>query len=84
MRNYKALKSASKVLVRKQDVNGIEVLQIVTKSYDSSTGESKDDIVKPCSLKEVNHEINRCKSQISRLGSEQAELEELEKDLKAL
>ena len=41
MRNYKALKSASKVSVRKQDVNGREELQVVCKSYDAQTGEAQ-------------------------------------------
>jgi len=61
-----------------------EELQAVSKFYDAYTGESKDDIVRSYSLPEVKSEIDRCKSLISKLEAEQADLEELEKDLKAL
>jgi len=107
MRNYKALKSASKVSVQKvkvvdrakvdevKDDDGKvtthaqseishEELQSVTKSYNHQTGEAQDDTVRTYSLLDVNREIDRYKSQISKLEAEQADLEELEKDLKAL
>ena len=84
MHNYKALKSASKVSVRKQDVNGREELQVVKKMYSSDTGEAQDDSVRSYSLSNVKHEIDRCKSQVARLEAEQAEWEQLETDLKAL
>ena len=84
MHNYKALKSASKVSVRKQDVDGREELQVVCKSYDSQTGVSQDDSVRAYSLKEVKREIDRCKAQVTGLEAEQAEWEQIETDLKAL
>jgi uncharacterized small protein (DUF1192 family) len=84
MRNYKALKSASKVSVRKQDVNGREELQVVKKMYSSDTGEAQDDSVRAYSLSEVKREIDRRKSEIARAQAEQAEWEQLETDLKAL
>ena len=84
MHNYKALKSASKVSVRKQDVNGREELQVVKKMYSSDTGEAQDDSVRTYSLLEVKHEIDHCKSQVAKLEAEQAEWEQLETDLKAL
>jgi hypothetical protein len=84
MRNYKALKSASKVSVRKQDVNGREELQVVKKMYSSDTGEAQDDSVRAYSLSEVKCEIDRRKSEIARAQAEQAEWEQLETDLKAL
>ena len=61
-----------------------EELQVVSKRYDSNTGESQDDSVRAYSLSDVKSEIDRRKSQITKLESEQADLEELEKDLKAL
>ena len=67
-----------------QEEQSHEELQVVCKSYDPHTGEAQDDIVRVYSFSDLNREINRCKSQISRLESEQADLEELEKDLKAL
>jgi len=97
MQNYKALKSASKASVRKQKVVDIaadedagieershEELQVVCKRYDAQTGESQDDLVKAYSLSDVKREIDQLKSQVTRLEAEQADLEQLEKDLKAL
>ena len=97
MHNYKALKSASKVSVQKvkvvdhaavEDKGRPEVsheeLQVVCKKFDPSTGEAKDDSVRSYSLLELKHEIDRSKSQIASLQAEQAELEQIETDLKAL
>ena len=84
MHNYKALKTASKVSVRKQDVDGVEELQVVKKMYSADTGEAQDDSVRSYSLSQVKSEIDRCKSQVTKLEAEQAEWEQLETDLKAL
>ena len=84
MKNYKALKAADKVSVRKQDVNGKEELQVTCKCYDSQTGEAKDDSVMAYRLLDVKREIDRCKSKVTGIETEQAEWEQLEKDLKAL
>jgi len=98
MRNYKALKSASKVSVRKQEAAEAvynedgsvktqevrEELQVVCKCYDAQTGEAKDDSVRAYSLSDVKREVDHCKSQVARLEAEQAEWEQLETDLKAL
>ena len=97
MHNYKALKSASKVSVQKIKVvdravdedAGIEEksheeLQVVCKKYDSNTGEAQDDRVRAYSLLDVKREIDHCKSQVVKLQAEQADLEQLETDLKAL
>ena len=61
-----------------------EELQVVTKSYDPSTGEAQDDIVTVYRLSGVSLEIDRCKSEVTRIQALQADLEQLEKDLKAL
>ena len=97
MQNYKALKTASKASVQKVKVvdvaadedKGIEErsheeLQVVCKSYDPNTGEAKDDIVKAYRLSDVKREIDRLKAEVTKIQAQQAELEELEKDLKAL
>jgi hypothetical protein len=97
MHNYKALKTASKASVQKVKVvdvaadedKGIEErsheeLQVVCKSYDPNTGEAKDDIVKAYRLSDVKREIDRLKAEVTKIQAQQAELEELEKDLKAL
>ena len=81
MHKYKALKSAGKVSVRKQD-NG--ALQVVCKKYDPDTGEAKDDLVNPYSLSVVKSKVDLCKSQVASIQVAQAEWEQLETDLKAL
>tara|TARA_R100000995_G_scaffold61211_1_gene31183 strand:- start:273 stop:626 length:354 start_codon:yes stop_codon:yes gene_type:complete len=117
MKNYKALKSASKVSVAKAKVidvakvdevkykdgddipDGKEVgdvkveavsevsheeLQVTMKSYNASTGAELDDIVKSYNLSSIESDIEVCKKQVARIQAEQADWEELEKDLKAL
>ena len=97
MHNYKALKSASKVSVQKVEVidqaadedAGIEErsheeLQVVCKKYDPDTGEAQDDVVTEYKLSALKSQIDHCKSQVTMLQAEQAELEQLETDLKAL
>ena len=98
MHNYKALKAASKVSVKKQAKAGAvynadgsmktpevnEELQVVKKCYNSDTGEAAADSVRAYSLSEVKSEIDRCKSDVSKIQADQAEWEALETDLKAL
>jgi hypothetical protein len=98
MHNYKALKTAGKVSVRKQEAEDAvfnedgsvktkevrEELQLVKKMYNSDTGEAQDDSVRVYSLLGVKSEIDDCKSHIVVLEDEQANLEQLETDLKAL
>ena len=98
MQNYKALKASSKVSVRKQEAADAvynddgsiktealaEQLQVVSKRWDSNTGESLDDSVQAYRLIDISREIDRCKADVSSIQASQAEWEQLEKDLKAL
>ena len=98
MHNYKALKSAGKASVRKQEAAAAaynddgsikteavrEELQLVCKSYNSQTGEAQDDSVKAYSLSDVKREIDRCKADVVKIEAHQADWEQLETDLKAL
>ena len=59
-------------------------LQLVRKRFDPSSGKALDDSIQSYSLSQVASDINRVKADISRLQDEQADMEELEKDLKAL
>ena len=61
-----------------------EELQVVCKCYDAQTGEAKDDSVRAYTLSQVKHEIDSCKSQVTRLEADQAEWEQIETDLEAL
>ena len=59
-------------------------LQLVKKQFDGSTGKALDDSVQSYSLEQVASEISRMKADIKQMQDEQADMEELEKDLKAL
>lgn len=59
-------------------------LQLVKKQFDGSTGKAMDDSVQSYSLEQVASDITRMKADIKRMQGEQADMEELEKDLKAL
>ena len=59
-------------------------LQLVKKQFDSATGKALGDSVRSYNLDSLSFDIIRIKAQISDLQDEQADLEELEKDLKAL
>ena len=59
-------------------------LQLVKKQYDSNNGKALDDSVQSIDLGSLANDISRVKADISRLQDEQADMEQLEKDLKAL
>ena len=59
-------------------------LQLVKKQFDSNSGKALDDSVQSISLSSLASDISRVKADISRLQDEQADMEQLEKDLKAL
>ena len=80
MQNYKALKSASKVSVRKEE----DELQVVKKCFNPDTGAAMDDSVRSYSLSDVKREIDRCKEEVANHQASQGEWEALETDLKAL
>ena len=61
-----------------------EELQLVQKRYDSNNGKALDDLVQSIDLGSLASDISRVKADISRLQDEQADMEQLEKDLKAL
>jgi methionyl-tRNA synthetase len=61
-----------------------EELQLVKKRFDPNSGKALDDAVQSYSLSDVAREIQRCKDRASEAQAEQADWEELEKDLKAL
>ena len=59
-------------------------LQIVKKQYDSNSGKALDDSVQSFDLGSLASDISRIKADIKSLQDEQADMEQLEKDLKAL
>ena len=102
MKNYKALKSASKVSVKKATVTFREAVDAVKykdgdeipshkkvgddriEARDAETREAKDDLTKTIDVASVTTDVNTLKDEIAYLQSKQADLEQLEKDLKAL
>ena len=59
-------------------------LQLVQKRYDSNSGKALDDSVQSFDLGSLASDISRIKADIKSLQDEQADIEQLEKDLKAL
>ena len=59
-------------------------LQLVKKQFDSNSGKALDDSVQSYSLSSLASDISRVKADIKSLQDEQADMEQLEKDLKAL
>ena len=59
-------------------------LQLVKKQFDSNSGKALDDSVQSYDLSSLASDSSRVKADISRLQDEQADMEQLEKDLKAL
>ena len=59
-------------------------LQLVQKRYDSNSGKALDDSVQSFDLGSLASDISRIKADIKSLQDEQADMEQLEKDLKAL
>ena len=61
-----------------------EELQLVKKQFDPNSGKALDDSFQSISLSSLASDISRVKADISKLQDEQADMEQLEKDLKAL
>ena len=59
-------------------------LQLVQKRYDSNSGKALDDSRQSFDLGSLASDISRIKADIKSLQDEQADMEQLEKDLKAL
>ena len=81
----KEVKDDKGVVVREaQAEKSRDELQLIKKQFDGSTGKAMDDSVQSYSLEQVASEISRIKANIKQMQDEQADMEELEKDLKAL
>ena len=73
-----------KVVRAAQAEESHDELQLVKKQYDSNNGKALDDSVQSIDLGSLANDISRVKADISKLQDEQADMEQLEKDLKAL
>lgn len=81
----KEVKDDKGVVVREaQAEQSRDELQLVKKQFDGSTGKAMDDSVSSHTLEQVASDISRTKASIKAMQDEQADMEEMEKDLKAL
>ena len=76
--------SDGKVVREAESEQSHNELQLVKKQFDSSSGKALNDSVQSYELSSLASDISRVKAQISDLQDEQADMEQLEKDLKAL
>ena len=63
---YSSLKSGSKVSFEEETVDGREVISLVTKRWDASTGEALADSKRGYSLSDLEREKSRYDSDIAR------------------
>jgi len=80
MKNYKAMKTASKWSVRKYG----DRLQLIKKNWDSNTGVQGTDTTQDFTLTGIANDITRITNRITDLTNEKADMVQLETDLKAL
>ena len=73
-----------KVVIQAEAEQSHDELQLVQKRYDSNSGKALDDSVQSFDLGSLASDISRIKADIKSLQDEQADMEQLEKDLKAL
>ena len=81
MKDYKALKTASKTSVSKTN-EGIYFL--TTKNYDRKSGDVLSDSVEQVRIDDLDRRISLISAVITNLTSEKADFEQLKTDLEAL
>tara|TARA_X000001388_G_scaffold24769_1_gene17222 strand:- start:171 stop:416 length:246 start_codon:yes stop_codon:yes gene_type:complete len=81
MKNYKALKSASKVSLSKTNDN---LYYITKKNYNTDTGVEENDSISRVIIADIDARISIISTQSTELTNEKADLEQLKTDLEAL
>lgn len=81
MKNYKALKAASKVSISKTNEGQYFITK---KNYDSDTGAAKDDSISQITIDNINGVVTRLSNQITNATAEKEDYEQLKTDLEAL
>ena len=81
MKNYKALKSASKVSLSKTN-DGLYYM--TKKNYNTDTGDEENDSIFKVELTDVKDRIDNIATQITYLTAEKEDYEQLKTDLEAL
>ena len=80
--NYSTSKAAGNVSFAKETDGGREYVTLVTKSWDASTGEARDDSKYECSLAGLENEKEGYDSQIASLQAQSDELAKVITDFK--
>tara|TARA_R100001443_G_scaffold115441_2_gene133219 strand:+ start:912 stop:1166 length:255 start_codon:yes stop_codon:yes gene_type:complete len=81
IKNYKAMKTASKIAIATDDNSGIKVTK---KQFNSDTGEALDDKVEYLNLEFVTNRISAIDTMTTELAAEKADLEQFKTDAEAL
>jgi hypothetical protein len=81
MKDYKALKSASKVSISKTNEGQYFITK---KNYNMDTGAELDDSISQVRIEDINTRVTSISAQITALTSEKADFEQLKTDLEAL
>jgi hypothetical protein len=84
VKNYSTLKAASKVAFAKATVDEREVIQLTSKRFDASTGESLSDSVCEVSLSDYESEEASLTAEKTAIEAELIELGKIITDIKAL
>ena len=81
IKNYKAMKTASKIAIATDENSGIKVTK---KQFNSDTGEALDDKVEYLNLEFVTNRITAIDTMTTELAAEKADLEQFKTDAEAL
>lgn len=81
MKNYKALKSASKVSLSKTND---DLYYITKKNYNTDTGAEENDSISRVIISDIEARVSIISIQSTELANEKADLEQLKTDLEAL
>ena len=81
MKNYKALKSASKVSISKTN-DGL--YYITKKNYNTDTGAEENDSISRIVIADIDVRVSIISAHSTDLANEKADLEQLKTDLEAL
>ena len=81
MKDYKALKTASKTSVSKTNEG---VYYLTTKNYDKKSGAELSDSVEQVRIDDINIRISNLSTLISESTAEKTDFEQLKTDLEAL
>lgn len=81
IKNYKAMKTASKIAISTDDNSGIKVTK---KQFDSDTGTALDDKVEYINIEFVTNRIANIDTMTTELAAEKADLAQFKTDAEAL